>query len=131
MTRTVFVGYIPEETKKIYDLVLKNQLLTEKEYKDGGNAKLISRMVDNDFNLHGYNLIHALGHGVGLDIHEIPIVSPKMDFVLKEKMVITNEPGIYIPGKFGIRIEDTVLIGKDSCECLTKSSKEYTIVDKK
>ena len=93
--------------------------------------KLAAKMVDNDFSLHGYGLIHALGHGVGLDIHELPMISTKVDNTLREKMVVTNEPGIYIPGKFGVRIEDTVLIGKDACQNLTKSSKEYTIVDKK
>lgn len=130
MTRTIFVGYIPEEAKKIYDLVLKNQIQTVKELKEGANIKVISRMVENDFKLHGYNLIHALGHGVGLDIHELPVISMRNDNNLREKMVITNEPGIYVPGKFGVRIEDTVLVGKLSSENLTKSSKDYIIVDK-
>lgn len=130
MTRTIFVGYIPEEVKKVYDLVLKNQLQTEKELKHGANIKTISKMVENDFEFNGYDLIHSLGHGVGLDIHEYPSINGKNDNVLKEKMVITNEPGIYIPGKFGVRIEDTVLIGKECSENLTKSSKEYIIVDK-
>lgn len=130
MTRTIFVGYIPEEVKSIYDLVLKNQLQTSKELKDGANIKTISKMVENDFKLNGYDFIHALGHGVGLDIHEIPVISSRNDKNLKEKMVITNEPGIYIPGKFGVRIEDTVLVGKEASENLTKSSKNYIIVDK-
>lgn len=130
MTRTIFVGYIPEEVKKVYDLVLKNQFQTAKELKDGANIKTISKMVENDFKLNGYDLIHALGHGVGIDIHEIPVISSRNDNNLKENMVITNEPGIYIPGKFGVRIEDTVLIGKEASENLTKSSKDYIIVDK-
>ena len=130
MTRTIFVGYIPEEVKKVYDLVLKNQLQTKKELKDGANIKTISKMVENDFKLNGYDFIHALGHGVGLDIHEIPVISSRNDKSLKENMVITNEPGIYIPGKFGVRIEDTVLVGKEASKNLTKSSKEYIIVDK-
>lgn len=130
MTRTIFVGYIPEEVKKVYDLVLKNQIQTAKEIKDGTNIKTISKMVENDFKLNGYDLVHSLGHGVGLDIHEMPVISSRNDNTLKEKMVITNEPGIYIPGKFGVRIEDTVLIGKELSESLTKSSKEYIIVDK-
>ena len=130
MTRTVFAGYIPEEIKKIYDLVLKNQLQTLKEYKDGANIKFISKMVENDFKLNGYDLVHALGHGLGLNIHEHPIIGSKNDNNLREKMIITDEPGIYIPGKFGVRIEDTVLIGKEGAECLTKSSKDYIIVDK-
>ena len=130
MTRTIFVGYVPEEVKKVYDLVLKNQLQTTKELKEGSNIKVISKMVENDFKLNGYDFMHALGHGVGLDIHECPIISSKNDNTLKEKMVITNEPGIYIPGKFGVRIEDTVLVGKEASENLTKSSKDYIIVDK-
>lgn len=130
MTRTIFVGYIPEEAKKVYDLVLKNQKQTLKELKEGAKIKLISKMVENDFSLNGYNLIHALGHGVGLDIHEKPVISNKNDNLLKSKMILTNEPGIYIPGEFGIRIEDTVLIGKEGSENLTKSSKEYIVVDR-
>ena len=130
MTRTIFVSYIPEEVKKIYNLVLKNQLQTEKELKDGANTKMLSKMVENDFKLNGYDLVHGLGHGVGLDIHEYPFINSKSDTVLKDKMVVTNEPGIYIPGKFGVRIEDTVLITKNGCENLTKSDKNYVIVDK-
>ena len=130
MTRTVFVGYIPEEAKFIYDLVLKNEEQTLDELKEGANVKLLSRMVENDFKLNGYDLIHSLGHGVGLEIHEYPYLNTKNDFCLKDNMVVTNEPGIYIPGKFGIRIEDTVLITKSGCINLTKSDKNYIIVDK-
>lgn len=130
MTRTIFAGYVPEKIKPIYNLVLKNQLQTEKDMKDGTNIRILSRNVDNDFKLNGYSLVHALGHGVGLDIHELPIVSFKNDNLLKENMVITNEPGIYMPGEFGVRIEDTVLITKSGCINLTKSDKNYIIVDK-
>ena len=131
MTRTIFVGYVPEEIKLIYDLVLKNQLQTEKELKDGANIKIFSRMVENDFKLHEYDLVHALGHGVGLDIHEFPFIHGKNDSTLKEKMVITNEPGIYVPGKFGVRIEDTTLITKNGCINLTKSDKNYIVIEAK
>ena len=111
-------------------MVLKNQIQTSEQLKDGVSTRLLTKMVENDFKLNGYDLIHGLGHGVGLDIHEDPTISSKNDSSLKEKMVITNEPGIYIPGKFGVRIEDTVLIGKEGSENLTKSSKDYIIVDK-
>ena len=131
MTRTVFVGYVPEEIKEIYDLVLKNQLQTEEELHDGANVKNICRMVENDFKIHGYSLIHALGHGVGLDIHESPIIHSKNDFTLKENMVVTNEPGIYVPEKFGVRIEDTTLITKSGCINLTKSDKNYIVIEQK
>lgn len=92
MTRTIFVGYVPEQIKEIYDLVLKNQCQTEKELKEGMSIKILSRMVENDFQLHGYDLVHSLGHGVGLDIHEYPFLSGKNDNLLKANMVVTNEP---------------------------------------
>ena len=128
MTRTIFVGYVPEEIKGIYDLVLKNQLQTEREIHDGANVKNLSKMVENDFKLHGYDLVHSLGHGVGLEIHEYPFINSKNDMLLKEKMVITNEPGIYIPGKFGVRIEDTLLITNKGAQSLTKSKKDYVVI---
>ena len=130
MTRTIFVGFVPEKVKQVYNLVLKNQLQTEKDMRDGASIRILSRNVENDFKLNGYSLVHALGHGVGLDIHELPVISYKNDNNLKENMVVTNEPGIYIPGEFGVRIEDTVLITKSGCINLTKSDKNYIIVDK-
>ena len=130
MTRTVFAGFVPGKIRGIYNLVLKNQLQTEKDMKDGANIRILARNVENDFKLNGYSLVHALGHGVGLDIHEAPIVSYKNDNTFKENMVVTNEPGIYIPREFGVRIEDTTLITKSGCINLTKSDKNYIIVDK-
>ena len=128
MTRTFFVGSVPEEVKPIYDLVLKNQAQTIEQMKDGENTRLLTKMVENDFKLNGYDLIHSLGHGVGLEIHEAPYINYKSDLPLKENMVVTNEPGIYIPGKFGVRIEDTVQITKFGCISLTKSEKNYIII---
>ena len=128
MTRTIFVGEIAEEVKPIYDLVLKNQIQTIQEMKDGASTRLLSKMVENDFKFHGYDLIHSLGHGVGMEIHEAPYVSYRSDVQLKENMVVTDEPGIYIPGKFGVRIEDTVQITKFGCISLTKSEKNYIVI---
>lgn len=128
MTRTFFVGEVPENIKPVYDLVLKNQLQTTEEYKDGANTRLLTKMVENDFKLNGYDLVHALGHGVGLEIHEAPYVNYKSDTQLRENMVVTNEPGIYLPGKFGVRIEDTIAITKFGCISLTKSEKNYIVI---
>ena len=128
MTRTFFVGEILEEVKPIYDLVLKNQVQTMQDFKDGVSTRLLTKMVENDFKLHNYDLIHSLGHGVGLEIHEAPYVGYKIDIPLKENMVVTNEPGIYIPGKFGVRIEDTVQITKFGCVSLTNSDKNYIVI---
>lgn len=128
MTRTFFVGEIPEEIKNVYDLVLKNQIQTQETCKDGISTRLLTKMVENDFKLNGYDLIHSLGHGVGLEIHEAPYIGISSDTQLKENMIVTNEPGIYIPGKFGIRIEDTLQITKFGCISLTKSEKNYIII---
>ena len=129
MTRTIFAGYIPVKIREIYDLVLKNQIQALKEMYDGANAKIAARNVKNDFKLHNYDLVHSLGHGVGLDIHETPFISDIRDWTLKENMVVTDEPGIYLTGTYGVRIEDTVLITKSGCITLTKSDKNYIIVD--
>lgn len=129
MTRTFFVGEITEEQRNIYNLVLKNQVQTEKSMRDGVNAKILAKSVENDFALNNHILIHSLGHGVGLDIHENPNMSFKTDFILKENMVVTNEPGIYIPGRFGIRIEDTVWINRAMCTRLTKSNRDIIVIN--
>ncbi len=129
MTRTIFVGKVPDEIKPIYDLVLKNQIQVLNDYKEGANVRQISKMVEGDFKLHGgHNLIHSLGHGLGLDIHEPPYINCNNEAILRENMVVTNEPGIYIAGKFGVRIEDTVQITKIGCIKLTNSEKNYTII---
>ena len=128
MTRTIFVGSVPEYVKPVYDLVLKNQKQTAEQMKDGESTRLLTKMVENDFKLNGYDLIHSLGHGVGMEIHEAPYISYKSDATLKENMIVTNEPGIYLPGKFGVRIEDTVQITKFGCINLTNSEKNYIII---
>lgn len=128
MTRTVFAGYVPQFMKPVYDLVLKNQIRVSEDLKEGANLKIIAKSVDSEFKLNGVNMIHSLGHGVGLEIHEYPFVSTKYDFILKENMVITNEPGIYITNRFGVRIEDTVLITKYASQNLTMSEKGYVVV---
>ena len=128
MTRTFFVGSVPEYIKPIYDLVLKNQIQTLETMKDGANTRMLTKMVENDFKFNGYDLIHSLGHGVGLEIHEAPYISYRSDTQLKENMVVTDEPGIYISGKFGVRIEDTVQITKFGCISLTKSEKNYIVI---
>lgn len=128
MTRMFFVGCILEETKKVYDLVLKNQEKVINEIKEYASIKTMAQMVESDWKLNHYTVMHALGHGVGLETHERPYITVRNDTFLKENMVIANEPGIYLPGKYGIRIEDTILVTKNGCEVLTKSPKTYTVI---
>ena len=131
MTRTIFAGEVSDELQNLYNYILKNQLRTTKDIKEGVSCKMIARSVENDFYLYNYTLIHALGHGVGLNVHELPILSHHSQSILKENMVVTNEPGIYLTGKYGIRIEDTIRVGKLESEVLTKSSKQILVVDAK
>jgi len=128
MTRTIFVGEPTEEMKQVYDLVLNNQKFALDQYKDGCSTRQITKMIENNFKLHKHDLIHSLGHGIGLEVHEAPYISYRNDMLLKENMVVTNEPGIYIPRKFGVRIEDTVQITKFGCISLTNSEKNYIII---
>lgn len=128
MTRTIFMGCILEEIKPVYDLVLKNQKYVLNEMRSNYNIKTLSKSVESSFKANNYNLIHALGHGVGLDIHEMPFINSKNEGFLKENMVVTNEPGIYLPGRYGIRIEDTILITKTDCIPLTTSEKGYVVI---
>lgn len=128
MTRMIFVNYMEEEYKEAYEICLKNNEMAEKEIKDGKNIKMIALNSNNDLKANGYIPLHSLGHGVGLDIHEEPFFGIVYDQQLKENMVVTVEPGVYKAGQFGIRIEDTVLVGKLGITRLTKSSKEPAII---
>ena len=128
MTRTIFAGFVPQAIKPIYDFVLKTQIQVIENLKEGSNVRSVSKMVDNNIKLNGFEVMHSLGHGVGLEIHEYPYFGNKTDFLLKENMVITDEPGVYIQNKFGVRIEDTLLINKFSSTSLTKSDKNYVVI---
>lgn len=128
MTRTIFVGDPKKEQMDVYNLVLESQQKVLNEIKEGQNIKQLAKMVENSFSDKGYTLVHSLGHGVGLEIHEKPFLNMKNDNLLKENMIITDEPGIYLTGNFGVRIEDTVLVTKQGVITLTESSKECIII---
>ena len=129
MSRTIFINYIEDEYKEAYELVKYQNEMTIKEFKEGANLKTITKTINDNIKLHRFAVMHSPGHGVGLDIHEQPFYSTNVDNLLKENMVLTIEPGVYVPGKFGVRIEDTVLINKGSATVLTKSSKDIVIIN--
>lgn len=126
MTRTVCVGKPTEEMEKVYNIVLKAQnegIKVAKAGMTGYELDKISRdIIENEG--YGKEFGHSLGHGVGMEIHEFPNASPKCNAVLRENEVITIEPGIYLAGKFGVRIEDFGIITKSGFKDITKSRKE-------
>jgi Xaa-Pro aminopeptidase len=121
LTRVVFLGKINVQAKKVWTLVKNAHGVSLKTVKNGQKCSFVDESARLVIKESGFadNFIHGTGHGVGLDIHEYPSLSQKSKDVLKEKMVITIEPGIYFNGKFGIRIEDTVLVTKNGYEILT------------
>ncbi len=130
MTRTVALGAVSEEQKKVYNIVLEAQEKAIERVREGVICSEIDRVARDVINSYNYGEYfgHALGHSVGLDIHESPNFSPKCSTVLKEGMVLSVEPGIYLPEKFGVRIEDLVYVTKNSSINLTKSKKSLIIL---
>ncbi|TDX45413.1 M24 family metallopeptidase [Orenia marismortui] len=132
MTRTVVVGEeATTKQKEIYEIVLKAQLEAIKGIKAGIKGSEVDKIARDIIAQAGYEdyFGHGLGHCVGLEIHEGPRLSPKDDTVLEAGMVVTVEPGIYLPNWGGVRIEDIVVVTEDGCEILTESSKELLIID--
>ncbi len=113
-------NYKDKKRQKVYDTVLKAKDRALKVAKEGVKAKDIDKVAREVIDKAGYGkyFIHSTGHGVGLDIHELPIISKRDETVLKENMVFTIEPGIYLPGEFGVRIEDMVVIKNGKGEIL-------------
>ncbi len=128
ITRTVGIGEISPKMQDTYYKVLHVQEESLKNIKEGIKASLIdykAREMFNKWDIDKY-FGHSLGHGVGLDIHELPNLSLNSEFIFEKNMVVTVEPGIYIENEFGVRIEDTVLVD-NGANRLTKSTKELII----
>ena len=121
MTRTVCVGQPTEEMQEIYEIVRHAQNSAREFAKAGISGKELDSIARNIISKAGYGeqFGHSLGHGVGMEIHEFPLASPTSNKILEVGNVVTIEPGIYLPEKFGVRIEDFVYITKNSCENLT------------
>ncbi len=130
MTRTVAVGEVSEEQKKIYNIVLEAQTAVCDGVKAGMTGKEGDALARDIIEKAGYGACfgHGTGHGVGVEIHEEPRFSPTCGATLAANNVVTSEPGIYLPGKFGVRIEDMVRITENGCENLTKCPKELIIL---
>jgi len=105
---------------KVYEIVKEAQELAIDAVEPGKTCKEIDAICRNHLKKYGYTLVHSTGHGIGLTIHEPPYISEKRDTVLEPGMVFTVEPGVYIKGKFGIRIEDDILVTKTGRTVLSR-----------
>ena len=128
MTRTICIGSINHEKKKVYEKLLKVQKKSIEETKKGIMYKELDLKARKRLGKLKKKFKHALGHGVGSKIHQKPDVHPKSKHQAKTGDTITIEPGLYFGGRYGIRIEDTVLVKDKGCEVLTKSEKKLITI---
>jgi Xaa-Pro aminopeptidase len=130
LTRTIFVGSIPGPVREIYRVVLEAQQKAVKSVRPGITTGKLDQVARDHIADCGYGdrFGHSLGHGFGLEVHELPAVKNSGDLVLKKNMTITIEPGIYLPGIGGVRIEDMVLVTARGGESMTSSERTMEII---
>ena len=130
MTRTVFLGRPAPKMKRLYGAVLEAQLAGIAAVRAGVTAGQVDRAARSVLRAHGLEkaFVHSTGHGLGLEIHEVPRIGRQDGTRLAAGMVITIEPGVYIEGAGGIRIEDTVAVTASGCEVLTPTSKQLLVI---
>jgi Xaa-Pro aminopeptidase len=131
ITRTVMLGRPSEKQKEIYDIVLEACNRTIAALRPGMTGKEADAVARDYIRAHGYGEFfgHSTGHGLGMEVHELPMLSSRGDMVLQPNMVVTVEPGIYLPEVGGVRIEDDVVITETGCEALNQSSKEWIVIE--
>ena len=130
MTRTVAVGYATEEMKTVYNTVLAAQMAGIAVSRAGVTGKEVDAAARQVITDAGYGAYfgHGYGHSLGMEVHELPSCSPGGEKTMQVNVLSSAEPGIYLPGKFGVRIEDVVIFKEDGCENITKSPKNLIIV---
>ena len=129
MTRTVYFGDPTPRFKEIHDIVLEANRAVREGVRPGMRCCDVDAIARNIIKRYGYGeyFDHSLGHSVGIEIHEMPSFSPTCETVIEPGMVITDEPGIYIPGDTGVRIEDLLVITENGCEVLSQTPHEIVI----
>jgi len=128
LTRTLMIGRVPAQIKKIYQIVLEAQLAAISFLRPGVTTRQADRVARDIITKSGFGeqFGHGLGHGIGREIHELPVLRRMGgEEELRPGMIVTVEPGIYIPGEGGVRIEDDVLITHSGCEVLTSLDKSF------
>ncbi len=129
-TVTVAIGSISDRQRRIYETVQEAHDLAIAATRPGISCRELDAVARDHIRKQGYAdyFGHGLGHGIGLEVHEKPVISPRSEAMVEEGMVFTIEPGIYIPGVGGVRIEDTVAVTSDGCRLLTRVSKQLKII---
>ncbi len=129
-TVTLALGEVADDLRRIYDCVLRAHDLALAGAAPGVSLKEVDALARDYIVSCGYGdyFGHGLGHGVGLEVHEYPTASPRSEDLIEEGMVFTIEPGIYVPGLGGVRIEDMVVATPGGCRCLTRIPKEFRIL---
>lgn len=127
LTRTLFTGPPTRKFEKVYQTVLKAQERAIRAIRPGQTCRVVDQKARGYIAEAGFEKYfgHGLGHGIGLEIHEAPRLSPTSETVLQPGMIVTVEPGIYLPGQGGVRIEDDVLVTSDGCEVLSTTPKHW------
>ncbi|MCX6625470.1 MAG: M24 family metallopeptidase, partial [Acidobacteria bacterium] len=130
MTRVVHLGKPSRKVRSLYRSVLEAQLAAIDAVKHGATAGAVDRRARGVLKQHGLDkaFVHSTGHGLGLEIHERPRLGRGEKTRLVEGMAVTVEPGVYLRGLYGIRIEDTVIVRKNGCEVLTSVSKDFAVI---
>ncbi len=131
ITRTIAIGEISDEQREIYEIVKEAQQAGVDALKEGANGKALDKIARDIITDKGYGdyFGHGLGHSLGLYVHEEPRLSKISDAVMAAGMVVTVEPGIYLPGKYGVRIEDSCIVAKDGCRPLSRITKELITIE--
>jgi Xaa-Pro aminopeptidase len=130
MTRTVFVGHADDKARKFYGAVREAQQAAVEAVRPGVPVSDIDRAARTILKKAGLGsfFTHSTGHGVGLEIHELPRIAGGQQEILQPGMVVTIEPGAYVPRKWGVRIEDMVVVTDTGCEVLTPTTKEMICI---
>lgn len=130
MTRTVAVGSVTDEMRTVYETVLKAQMAAIEKAQAGMTGEEVDRIARDVITQAGYGdcFGHGFGHGLGLDVHEAPTAGPSGKTPMPAGAVISAEPGIYLEGRFGVRIEDVIILREGGCEDIMRAPKELMIL---
>ncbi|MDD3031825.1 MAG: M24 family metallopeptidase, partial [Atribacterota bacterium] len=128
-TRSLLLGEPNSEQKKIFEIIKNVQIATLQQVRAGKSCYELDDFARKNISKSGYGdyFLHSLGHGIGLDVHELPRLSQNDQNILQPGMVVTIEPGIYVPGIGGVRIEDTVIVTENGCQVITLLPKELFV----